>query len=892
VRILTSRSFVVIFFIIVGLSLISLTPANPAFAQEDSIGVRFLSGIQEVTPRQTFTLLVEVENRSESDQLVVSELTVPAGWRLLVPSELVELEPEESTIFAYPILVAQGASPGNYGIRISCSSPRLLEPVQAEVTVRVVPITDISVEPLNVPKYVLEESYTAEFLVHNEGNTTQELLLEVRENLGLSLTVEPASVTMKPGESARVKVKVEVPRTLKRLEIHRLQLVARSETEPKVSGQTLVSVELIPTVLPVSGAYHTFPLDITLKCAREDDSNGEFGWSVTGSGTLSEQDSMRLSVDFNDERQRITLQDDGIRVSAGTQNFYLSRLTDPGTLGAGLDVWLQKDRWSSQVFTYKKNADDEASWRSGGRITFRPNKELGFSLRVLDRPELNAGIMSAQSQFLLRDHWNFDLEYGWQNDRQPGSPQAGRIEIGYVNGNIFSIGSWEETDERYGGIQDTRSRWNWLSGVRLSGSNQLTVNYLQEKRQKASGGQYQSRLSSQVNGKVRDNRWVVSYTQSVLEDPGESKDERTDTVRFYLFSPLGDGHSLQNSLAWTTNLDRINEKRYSSLKYGGNYRISYAYGSVNPFLTVDVSLDTGQEPAEIGLGLRWQHRFHDRLSLVAVGEVQNIREEKYRLYVNGQYRLLNGHLFRASAWRQMSPNTDPDYRIDLSYSIPFDLPVKKRSDIGIVKGRVVDQAGNGIPNLVVRLNGQSVQTGIDGTFQFPAVPPGVTYLTLQPDQLGPDFVTEPETPLKVEVPSGQTIEHTIQVVEAASVTGRIGLAMPDGATTIAGAVLGSSESVDPNVLRGVVVELRSDKIVHRRIIRNSDGLFSFRNLTPGTWTLVVHPNGLSDFYKFAPTNLVLTLNPGERREINIEVVPVTRKIRFIDNGEVTLRSSK
>ena len=147
---------------------------------------------------------------------------------------------------------------------------------------------------------------------------------------------------------------------------------------------------------------------------------------------------MRLSVDFNDERQRITLQDDGIRVSAGTQNFYLSRLTDPGTLGAGLDVWLQKDRWSSQVFTYKKNADDEASWRSGGRITFRPNKELGFSLRVLDRPELNAGIMSAQSQFLLRDHWNFDLEYGWQMTgsralpKQGGLRSATRMEISFL----------------------------------------------------------------------------------------------------------------------------------------------------------------------------------------------------------------------------------------------------------------------------------------------------------------------------------------------------------------------------------------------------------------------------------------------------------------------------
>ena len=75
------------------------------------------------------------------------------------------------------------------------------------------------------------------------------------------------------------------------------------------------------------------------------------------------------------------------------------------------------------------------------------------------------------------------------------------------------------------------------------------------------------------------------------------------------------------------------------------------------------------------------------------------------------------------------------------------------------------------------------------------------------------------------------------------------------------------------------------------IYQSSDdrGRVDFGTVAPGTWTLVAMPGDLPDHHVFETDRIEVTVQPGQRRDVELRLVPQQRTVTFIGN-DVALKA--
>lgn len=67
----------------------------------------------------------------------------------------------------------------------------------------------------------------------------------------------------------------------------------------------------------------------------------------------------------------------------------------------------------------------------------------------------------------------------------------------------------------------------------------------------------------------------------------------------------------------------------------------------------------------------------------------------------------------------------------------------------------------------------------------------------------------------------------------------------------------------------------------------TNGYFDFSGLCPGNWKLTIHSKkALPDHYKLVKDNIYLKLEPGQRENIELRIVPVKREMELLGQGKV------
>jgi len=89
----------------------------------------------------------------------------------------------------------------------------------------------------------------------------------------------------------------------------------------------------------------------------------------------------------------------------------------------------------------------------------------------------------------------------------------------------------------------------------------------------------------------------------------------------------------------------------------------------------------------------------------------------------------------------------------------------------------------------------------------------------------------------------------------------------------------------------VLVELSNGEEVIR-YLTDQNGKFLFESLRPGKWHLKVYDNNLPPYYYLETGEEDITLNSGQTMELVIKVLPLARKIKFIDNGVIQPNNKK
>lgn len=885
-----------------------------AWGQSGGLRVEAVTPVVEAEPQQTLNLLVRVTNAGVGAVKVAPEFGLFREWRMVVPPGELQLAAGESQVMPFTVRVPVDVAPGSYTFPLVYRGEAAGVSAEAAFTVVVKQLDKLELTLLNAPSMTLSEAYEARFLVRNAGNGVQEVALAASDNLRLGLAVRPAKVRLEPGNTQEVTVAVGAPRELQRAQSHRVRLTAQSKSTPEVSVSANVTVELVPKEISGASAYHTFPLRVQFGNTLSSGSSrgllgqaaGGWSWSVSGSGRLWDQDPGRLTVrasndlGFSSGRYSFAYRHPDFWLELGDQSVSLSPLAGGssgfGLGGGGTIVETPDVQLKGQAFFH----GSKQGARFGVRAEVALFDQVDAALQALLEPK--GTLIGGEVQFTPRraDPLAFvvsliDIESAVYFPRDGQGPAWGLRLTGTLTQNRSSLTAayrWTQAGFR-GNARSSYAfsvrgtlRLNEMLGLTTQRPFTLNAWYEQSGERAETGEPYRSsaQYGAALSGRTGDTSLGLSFEARSVTKEALAGSDWQGKLTFSVSTPLFERVPLQQSLSWQQSY-RAEEADWShALAYHGSTRFPLLGGRLSPSLRLGFDATEGVfDTAQ--LGASWSGRVTDELSLSLDAHYNLVGSEALRFSVGGGYRFDSGRRLELAGSSRFYRDRGANVQLRFGYTVPLDVPLGRLSTVGAVSGVIRDDAGAGLAGLVVQLAGQAVVTRADGTFHLPAVPEGRHYLSLRAGGLAPHQLVIPGLPYGLELNAHEDLTLDLTVVDSARVSGKVVYQKPSG-DDAGDFVFGSGRAADGEALvRGVVVELRQGD-TSLRAVTNAKGEFTFTHLLPGEWTLQVRRGSLPEHYRLEPETTSLVLEPAEAAVSDIQLVPVARRIQFMDGGTV------
>ncbi len=849
------------------------------------VAARALTGPITATPGSPVALLARLGNIGSVPLELVPFVEMPPGWELIVPAPSIELASRAWRTTLLAVRPGPSVPAGSYEVAVTWRDEVRGASASVRFRLAVPAVGKLDVAVLESPAYVVAENYGMRFVVRNAGNRPERVRVQVSDNLGFKARVHPNALQLEPGASAVVTISVEVPSALSRTVYHRVVLTATSEGDPGVRAAAGASVEVVARAAPLREAYRWFPL-VASWTGHATPTGHSLGWRLAGSGRVGPTRSGTLAVDVSTEGARLTYRLDGLTVTAGQQPFSLSPLTRFGERGDGIEVRVQDDPWEA-VLQAVAGPDGLGL---GGRVAYALDGARDVSLQVATRPETGDAVMSAAARFTPWQRLYLQAEVGCTGRLMAGCLSRALRADATLGLAPWSLSArWEGRDPGYagraaGGHQgeatvavDVSPSWRLsgivrrsLSGTPGSGSAATAVEQL-------------LRLSGRPDGTTS-----LGLEIGRREEAHEATElrQRVGEARLYASHHLDGGALVVEEVGYTRGEDLTAEGRSAIWGYGLSAYLPLGAASVSPYLRVEHPVEgNGDRPFRLSGGVEWRWRLPRFVSIALQAGWKGGPPVEQTASVDLRHQPPTTAALRLTLQASRTADSDWSWQLKAAYQAPLELPIGKRPDVGSLEGRVVDDAGAPVPGVVVRLGTLSAVTDRDGRFDFPAVSPGVYYLTMRTTPVEGEVLSQPATPWRVEIGPRQAVQQTFRLVRPAGVRGRVEVG-PDGtARTHPGDVPASLAAPPPISIAGMVVEAIGQSGT-RTVLTAADGSFSLERLLPGVYRLRLRPEGLPPLYVTEPAEVTVTLSAGERRDVVFTLRPVVRRIEVYEGGEL------
>jgi hypothetical protein len=222
----------------------------------------------------------------------------------------------------------------------------------------------------------------------------------------------------------------------------------------------------------------------------------------------------------------------------------------------------------------------------------------------------------------------------------------------------------------------------------------------------------------------------------------------------------------------------------------------------------------------------------------------------------------------------------------LEYEIPIGVPIKRISEIGQLRGSIIDEQGKGVANVLVSIGGNAALSDKQGNFYFASLTPGSNFVLVDMASIGFNRITKQPIPLEVIIRGGVEIKIVLSITRSVTIAGNITLLGTDkhefGDTSTALAEIGGKSSV--------FLEISNGTEINRRV-SDSHGRFLFADLRPGNWILKVTGGDIPENHIIDPEEIKVDLAPGEKIDVKIQLRPRKRTIKMLQEGLVIQEKS-
>ncbi|MGE5581209.1 MAG: hypothetical protein ACM3X9_01585 [Bacillota bacterium] len=932
------RHFLILLFIglVWGLGVVYAAEPGP------DIEIRLINpGTITAAPGQVMTFSLLVINHSQVSAGFFEQLNLPADWQLLIPTSSFTIDPRAQEVRLLTVMIPATCRAGSYQINYTITGQDAgHNAYNSSITVDVSTVISLRMLIEDKPQVVAAGGkYALKLRYINNGNSRQTITFDVQSTPAFPLEVKPSELSLLPGESQILTISIQTNSNITSNIVQTVIVKAVAKDSGATLAEDTILVDIISPVTAMFDRYYYIPgrVKIVTGLQKPIDSGSaipDLQVDFSGSGSIGETDNKVAfhlltpnlageTTGENKENWQLTYSNPVLNANLGNQSLALSPLTRRWDNYYHFNLDYTVDHYSLGIIRPEDNSINLRTDEWGIFYCYLLNPAVKVRVNYLNwsaAGEPNT-IYSWQSEFKTNSDTTLNLEYGvnlHRNNTDNANAYYAKLAKQSPNSLNYSLETIYAAPDYYGNYTD-QSSTSGMVYFPLSKKAQTSFSF----------HLYRSNLdlNPDKDGAYDDQTFNANLAYNL--SPQAALVFSYESLRRKNQLPAA-GYFTQDQLFKTSLQYQYLKWRFVPSVTGGKYEDMLADISAVGYLVYGFTLNyapTSKQSYLLYLNVgdsnytatpNGNNKVGVSASLLLKNNLNlNLEYQKNYLFSDitesSNYFTLNlscntdrfAYQINGS---QTSNSGSEDYSCSFltTYTVPWRVPVAKRSDFGTLKGKVYNAALPGNPpiaNVILRTNGVSAVTNQKGEFSFTGIAPGVYSISIDKSLIGLNLAPLEEYPLVVEVKQGETKYLEIAMAPAGRITGRTVLTPAE--QTQSGSIVvdnnalfivkegkdSSNPAVSPvevkkvQDLAGTIVELSDGQETFRQVTDDNGG-FSFEGIRPGKWVLRVYDNTLPDHYYFEQSEFEIALRPDETKEVIFKAVPQIRTIQIIDEGKL------
>ncbi len=875
--------------------------------------VNVLNAPQQLRPGEFFTLFIEVKTDSQYHPTFYALLgDLPQHWRVMLKRVPESIKTDSSLRYVYTIATPRTIPAGEYVLNFKIFEKGYIN-INKEIKIKFNPIRKIEVIPITYPDYLKEgETLQVEYLIQNAGNQKEKLRLSSEQGMIEGIK----TINLNRAESAKVLVKQYVPTTesgLRQITTD-LKVSFDDTTRPVYTART---IPVYSTKSKKSDPYFRFPIDagVVYQTFRNKALNRQgLQFEIKGAGYLDISKKHYLDFIARNSNQYGYIvmgsyeqysanyafkkaKDRTTEIALGDYNLKVTNLIEMSRFGRGINIDHHFGKSAVSLFYQEPRFNADTKKNIGAGYTFKPKATTTVGLHFLSKTHRYhhqplwsklAGVsvqVRKKSMWLeaeaATDHTNKKLDFGWFSSFQyfrnrfrfnHNLAYAGKQFYGYYNN------SWLVNSSAYVNFSPKITLGAMVNYNRINPSLDSTM-YSQSPYSVSNIAEFIIRPSDKA-------RISISYNHLHREDRAPQKrfNFKEDYLRYmYFLTERRFTWSLDGSYGYSQNLIAPLDPATRRPSIRG---MSQMQMTLMSRLTLGVNaeyLKTSRYSPQnklkdylfYGGSVQFQAKKYFDMSLMFRNNYTIDELTEKRSFFDLQANLkLQSHQLSLVANKAFYPSIAQQNTLyfGIKYIYKINVPIVKLLNLGTIKGSILGIPAIQKKGILIQAGDQRFVSDKNGQFAFNNLVPNKYYISVVRSSLQAGDVLSDPTPVEVNVKADSTTVVNIPLIKSGKIVGKV---------IFEKGTKNESEEADPKRPL-VLVKLYNEKETHMNRV-NDEGLFSFKEVAPGNWSILVSIPGNQNNYIIDNSTGTVEVKSESSHELVFKIRPLERKVHFSEN---------
>ncbi|NIF07959.1 hypothetical protein F3J23_21255 [Chryseobacterium sp. Tr-659] len=892
--------------------IISLFPLF-AFSQQQSN--QLVNKRDSLMPGMSTSIPFTLENPSTENKIY--DISVATSSPLISPilaKGESQIAPHETSVYLVPVRIATETAQGNYSVTLNITDRSNGTSFTKTSHITVSGNRKLSLTVLDSPEFTRAgEAIRASFLLKNNGNVTENLILESKN----AIIDHDDAITLVPNESKIITIHKATNPELGQNEFQNLNLSVYSQGNPKENQSVYTSTQVISVKPSNIDIYHRLPVAASLSFIGMKNMgvyHDGFQGEIYGKGTLDKENKNQIEfravthnpVEFNAftqyEEYFVNYRRDNLFVHLGDKTYSSSYLTEFARYGRGAEIRYDFNKVSLGGFynhpRFFRDIKDEFNFYSAFKIRKESEISVGYLYKMPRKEDPNLGNIRLDSQahlpyakgkFKISKNINISGEFAYSTtEKTEGTAYMAQAEVSFErwNGNLLYM----KASPEFAGYFTNTSTFSGNIQYRLSKKISVFANYMQDAKNFQRDTlflaapyrkyfQYGIQYKYLPSGFVILNNGYQKY-QDRLEPKQFDYYERffrvsiNQQIGIFLVNLEGQFGKTDNYLTGFNGNSSFYSANLSFEKFRTSFNIFGSYGLTSRYQMLNQK--------QVYYGARIISRFSDKTNMSIFYQNNYIPEEYFKdrnlfelvfhqqlfpgndLDLSGRYSLQRGQI------------GDKDFIFSIRYTWRPNIPVQKTAEYISLSGNISNLGIKRTEGIRLMLGSYLSVTDKEGNYLFKNVIPGNYFLEIDRSTTEINDIPTVTFPAALSLASKENT-FNFGLAPAAGIQGHIECLETEEKN------LSDIESLQAKKGKkkreSIVIEAVCNDQTYRKICFIGDD-FDFTYLKPGEWTVKLYRNGLDKRYKISTDKFQFTLKPSETKKLSIHIIKQQIEVKY------------